>query len=510
MELLSYNGGYIGYVPDQSLNLVTTGQTVENEDTGNIHIIGKAFAVDYDGGNTITFTTATYTSNGEGGYQAYNYSYHYSGDVIVLFSYADTNTTNQGQDYSPLIRDGASNYYGWTTITSNTASSDTNTYFAYFVVPKNVTVFLQMQGSATSGSSAVNFTLMGIRGLCKADGTLAGVSTTSAVFGSTGLPAAGSNSVSIPSGGNATDNWIVIQGWAVDDDVSPYSVGIGVKNYEFGHCRSFGSSSNGGTTGLAATIYRGAGGTYVGSGPVGFKTGTASDATDAWVVSMVAFKAGVEPTRTIKVPSVTGVYSLAAYTSKVGKWTYPLYPDGFPANDIVYYYKPHQQLSGEFCQSMYVTGTGTNSFNAGYYVGNSNTFNPTYYTYGKTYQQSITPILTLAYSGNGTTASVTTTRCSRIWIAEPCKIRFISLYYGRSNDSISWDVYEHSRQGGSLVATYGPVSGNGSTSFYSSYSSYYTISKPCYIVISLTSTLGGVGGSIPNNYALIYMEHIRV
>jgi hypothetical protein len=351
---------------------------------------------------------------------------------------------------------------------------------------------------------------MAIRGLCKADGTLAGVSTTSAVFGSSGLPVGGNNSVSIPSGGSATDNWIVIQGWAVDDDVNSSSnLAVGVRNYEFGHCRSLGTSSSGGTTGLAATIYRGAGGVSVSSGAVGFKTSASADATDAWVVNMAAFKAGVEPTRTIKVPSVTGVYSLAAYTRKVGKWTQPLYPDGFPADDAFYYYKPYQQLSGEFCQSMYVTGSGSNSFSASYFAGGGSTFNPTYYTYGKTYQQ-ISQLFSLQYSGNGTTASVTTTRCSRIWIAEPCKIRFISLYYARSSDTISWDVYEHSRLGGSLVAAYGPVSGNASAQFYSPYSSYYTISKPCYIVISLTSTLGGGGGSIPNNYAVIHMEHIRV
>ena len=220
MELLSYNGGYIGYVPDQSLNLVTTGQTVENENTGNIHIVGKTFGVDWSN-NIPGFSTSTYYVDYDEGIRPYEYFYHNKGDVIVLYSYADTFTTTQGQDFFPDIRDGTRSY-SWTLLNNNTNSADTNTYFAYFVCPISG-IFLTPLGSGTSGATSVNFSLMAIRGLCKADGTLAGVSTTSAAFGSSGLPANGNNSVSIPSGGSATDNWIVIQGWAVDDDTNSSS-----------------------------------------------------------------------------------------------------------------------------------------------------------------------------------------------------------------------------------------------------------------------------------------------
>jgi hypothetical protein len=164
MELLSYNGGYIGYVPDQSLNLVTTGQTVENENTGNIHIVGKAFSVDWSS-NSIQFSTSTSYVDYDGARQPYEYFYHNKGDVIVLYSYADTFTTTQGQDFFPDIRDGTRSY-SWTLLNNNTNSADTNTWFGYFVCP-NSGIFLTNQGSGTSGATSVILVLWLLGGCVK-------------------------------------------------------------------------------------------------------------------------------------------------------------------------------------------------------------------------------------------------------------------------------------------------------------------------------------------------------
>jgi hypothetical protein len=286
-----------------------------------------------------------------------------------------------------------------------------------------------------------------------------------------------------------------VQGWAVDDDLDTQS-SIGVLDYEYSRGGTVGVSTSGGTAGIAAKIYKGTGGSFS-SGAVVFMTGTTTIATDGWSVHTVAFKAGLE-TKTITVPKNSGIWN-STY-SKQRAPTYALYPNGFsPASFLQPGSTDDIYSSGSGSASIYrVSGSGTNS-------------QPFYYDYARPivpyFNIGFFNVLFLKHWYQGTTAVVNCVSLFRIWIAQPCSIRFNMQVNGRSGDYGSYQVWKDAYLYGTLIADLGYNQYPGAAS---PNTSLYTINSPCYIVIRVTTTLGGVGGSPSNTSYAIGMELNRV
>lgn len=485
MELLSYNGGYIGYNADLSdTSIQTTGQTVD-EYTGNIHIVGQSTygVVGSYGSDTVVNLIVSSTGSTQ----------IKKGDVIVSMAYADTYGATQ--NYLPkIINAGITSTF--TTLSSRLNSTDTNSVLSYTVcTADSPTVFIPITSVPTVG-----FMFVAIRGLTMGENSstlaalpiIAGVAT-----GTTGLPGDNSISVAITYTGTA-ETWIVIQGYAIDDDIS-YSLNAyqGVNNYEYHSGSTIGTSGSGGTYGLAATVYKGPGGSFP-SGAVSVLTSTSARATDAWSIHLVAFKAGLETKRT-KTLKNTGVWNIKSYVEEKPT-SEKLYIDGFPGiNEYGGAGTPY--FSQNFCRSVYcLSNSGSNSYPA--YINS--------FTRNLSRDRSSITLADLRYSYNGSTALVNTRGFTRVWVAEPCIVRFIMSTYGRYNDSSSYSVWQDSYQYGTQIASSNTILNNGSTAINSGYSSYYTITRPCYLVIFMQATLGGAGGTLNNHWLDVNVEYTRV
>jgi hypothetical protein len=489
MELLSYNGGYIGYNADLSdTSIQTTGQTVD-EYTGNIHIVGEGYGVGSSGSDTVVNLIVSSTGSTQ----------IKKGDVIVSMAYAD----NYGatQNYLPkIINAGITSTF--TTLSSRLNSADTNSVLSYTVcTADSPTVFIP-----TTNVPTVGFVLVAIRGLTMGENssTLAALPIISGVAtGTTGLPGDNSTSVGITYTGTA-ETWIVIQGYAIDDDIG-VNGWQGVNNYEYHAGTVIGTSGSGGTYGIAAAVYKGPGGSFS-SGAVSVLTSTTARATDGWSVHLVAFKAGLETKRT-KTLKNTGVWNIKSYVEEKPT-SEKIYVDGFPATSSYGGFNT-PYFSQNFCRSAYcLSNSGSNSFPANI---NSSVNNISRLGYGSLYTGTYyTKVAQLNNTANGATAVVNTRGFTRVWVAEPCIIRFIMTTYGRSNDSSSYSVWQDSYQYGTQLASSNTIFNNGSLGVNSGYSSYYTITSPCYLVIFMQATLGGAGGTINNHWLDVYAEYIRV
>jgi len=526
MELLSYNGGYIGYnaslneaKPPYDSNVPSnitdwTVNQLEANKTNNIHIVGT-ITEQFLSGNTFYRTQLSggfYAPTSDNGGGA---NYIRKGDVIVCWAYADTYSATfhaSGTAFIPKFYDGSnSTSTSFTTINSRLNNADANVLMSYFIATKDTgdtagasSIAFTAGTSSATGQYQITYNIIVIRGLT-ADANLntlqASIFSGGFNTGTTGLPYYGAGSLSIPVAAveGVSENWIVLTGWAVDDDINGGATNIMTFPGDFTVASSTGVSASGGSSGITAQVASNSSSTStvtVFVPEIKYFTGTTTAnttlANDAWITYQIAFKAGVEVQAKI-LPKNSGIWNLTTNTIEPPKsvWYRDQFSKGFPYYD---WFNTIEKQAKNIYNYFVIDNRATNPYP---YVADI-----VNYSQNTTFETQLLKLEIPWY-----TYSIGTRYTHRLYVKQPCRIRFKVGAVGNSSSTYCYATV--SRETGGQVLFNDQANSPSSFSSgqnYTAWSSYYTVSSPEYLKLYMSFQTILVSGQYNYPYSTLVAE----